>query len=338
MNYGVLLVHTGFPDNCSYDSIREYIEALYDHDTLAVSPAFLFKQRLKRTIIPSKAKRWQAHLQRQFDGAAQADSNFPTPYHAGLASLTEKLEASICGSSGEEIRVTVGLRFGSPSIEGALLSLKGFGCSNIIVVPLYPARYAPRTNAAIATVGHVLETMSGKPWKPRLTTVESFANSPVYLKALTARIYEDWTPGPLSRVLVVFPSLPQVVSKEDSSYTTQIDLIMSGIEKHGAIKDERLKAAFLCDFDNDKWLNPFAEKTLLSWGCGAINDLKLVSPVFALDSPELACDIEERLTDYFLKNANGLNLQVEVVPALDDNDLYVDALGSVICKVIKAIR
>ena len=75
----------------------------------------------------------------------------------------------------EKVIVDFAMRYGNPSIKSKLNLLKGLGCENIIILPLYP-QYAAATTATVCD--EVYRSLMGMRWQPSLQVIPHYESEP----------------------------------------------------------------------------------------------------------------------------------------------------------------
>ena len=127
---GVLIINLGTPDSTSWFDIRKYLrEFLSDRRVIEVNP-LVWQIILNLFILnfrPSKTAKAYKEIWMK-------DKNMsPLLYYTKKQS--EKVSKALLK---ENFIIDFAMRYGNPSIESKLNSLKNLGCENIIILPLYP--------------------------------------------------------------------------------------------------------------------------------------------------------------------------------------------------------
>ena len=109
-----------------------------------------------------------------------------TPEGSPLKVWTEKqalLLAGYLGQRGHPVLVRHAMRYGQPSIAGALDALRGDGAERVLVLPLYP-QYAAATTASVGDAVAAWTTRRRN--LPELRFVKHYHDDPGYIGALAA--------------------------------------------------------------------------------------------------------------------------------------------------------
>ena len=325
MKYGVLLLGMGMPEDSSANAVRAYAETVFGSPLYQEGLGLVQGQMFRKAIVPAKAREWI----RYFEGPGKPSLE---AYSMAAESLRGKLERELSGTAGKKFVVEAGMLCGGPGVAEAVGKLKAAGCEVVISLPLCPFYFKPFVDQALSAARAALAQHKDKAWNPRLKEIKSFCKNPGYAKALAERICDDWEPRNVSRLLILMPSQPRALSESDSTYEEQIAELKNQLQKHTKIGREQIHVAYLCEFDNAKWLGPFAEKTLLGWAGGAVRDVRAVCPASCLPDALGAYDAGLRLGDYFKKNVMGKPPTYRFVPSFDDSDDFAKVLGATVRK------
>ena len=128
MSRGLLLLNLGTPDEPTAPAVRRYLrEFLGDPRVLDMNPvgrALL----LNVVILPSRP----AASARAYQTIWDPERGSPLLYH------TQDLTAGVAAKLGAGWHVELAMRYGRPSIEGALAALDTAEVQRIGVLPLFP--------------------------------------------------------------------------------------------------------------------------------------------------------------------------------------------------------
>ena len=160
---GILVVNLGTPDAPTRAALRRYLkEFLWDPRVVELSRP-VWWLILNGIILNTRPSRSALLYQKVW-----------TPEGSPLLIWTRRqataLETRLRAQIGSPLHVTIGMRYGNPSIHSGLDTLRGQGCRRILVVPLYP-QYAAATTAS--TFDAVFAALSGLRWVPELRTIAS---------------------------------------------------------------------------------------------------------------------------------------------------------------------
>ena len=137
MPTGLLLSNLGSPDAPRRREVARFLRQFLT-DRRVVDIPWIPRQMLVRGLIaPLRSSR-----------SARAYRKIWTPEGSPLVVHSRALAGKISERLGPGWKVALGMRYGSPSLGGALESLLAQGCSRIVLLPLYP-QYASATTGSI---------------------------------------------------------------------------------------------------------------------------------------------------------------------------------------------
>ena len=136
----VLLVNLGTPDAPTPQAVRRYLKQFLSDPRVIEIPRALWLPILHGFVLntrPRKSARKYASI--------WSSEGSPLKVH------TERQARLLRGYFDSQIRmplsVDFAMRYGEPSIQGALARLKSEGCERVLVLPMYP-QYAASTTAS----------------------------------------------------------------------------------------------------------------------------------------------------------------------------------------------
>ena len=92
------------------------------------------------------------------------------------------------------------MRYGKPSIKEMLNNLFDYGCTRILIMPLYP-QYAASTTATVQD--EVFKWMLKKRWQPSIRTIPPWYDNDNYIEAISNSIKKSITKKNSSEVLII---------------------------------------------------------------------------------------------------------------------------------------
>src|SRR6266851_1697831 len=136
----ILLVNLGTPDAPTPQALRRYLKQFLSDPRVIEIPRALWLPVLHGFVLNARPK-----------ASAQRYARIWSKDGSPLRAHTERQARLLRGYFGLEVRspftVDFAMRYGEPSIPGALEHLKSEGCERILVLPLYP-QYAASTTAS----------------------------------------------------------------------------------------------------------------------------------------------------------------------------------------------
>ena len=317
---GILLINLGTPDSTGWWDIRKYLkEFLSDRRVIEVNP-FIWKIILNLFILtfrPSKTAKAYKEIWMK-------DKNMsPLRHYTIMQSqkLSEKL-------NNKNKIVEYAMRYGSPSIRSKINELKGKGCENLVILPLYP-QYAAATTATVCD--EVYKTLMQMRWQPSLQIIPHYESEPLYIKALAKSIQKklskiNWKPD---LILASYHGIPKKYFDKGDPYQCYCQKTSRLLSE--SYTDIKIMTTFQSRFGPQEWLQPYTDKTLESLPNEGVKNLLVICPGFSSDCVETLEEISIQGKESFLK-AGGLNF--DTVPCLNDDPDHIDLFNHLVNKYI----
>lgn len=328
MSTGILLINLGTPADPSIRSIRKYLsEFLSDKRIITLNP-LLRNLLLYGYILPFKAK--------QSAKAYQAIwTNIGSPLLFNSLNLATKIQQQL----GKDYIVSLGMRYGKPSIPDALNQLEQ--CDQIIVIPLYPQYASSTTESSIEKVFQSLEEEQ-KPIRS-IKVMPYFYNHPQYIEA-QSEIIKPYL-ADYDFILFSYHGLPEKhllktgcnpVCKTDCTiafdnnttcYRAQCLQTTSLIAKKIHLSSEKYTTSFQSRLGKATWIKPYTDEILAQLVKRNIKNIAITCPSFIVDCVETLEEIALRASALWKKlGGNKLTL----IPCLNDNPIWVTNLTQII--------
>jgi ferrochelatase len=223
------------------------------------------------------------------------------------------------------IKVSLGMRYGSPSIGEALEELRQAGAQRLLVFPLYPQYSGSTTGSTFDAVARVLSTWR---WIPELRMITHYHDNPGYLQALVETIRRSWEEvGRGERLLFSFHGLPKRYLLAGDPYHCQCHKTARLLAERLGLEEGEWQVAFQSRFGREEWLKPYADHLLRDWAESGVKRVDVVCPGFAVDCLETLEEIALRNRELFLR-AGGK--EYHYIPALNDAPDHIRALADLV--------
>ncbi|RPH01390.1 MAG: ferrochelatase [Candidatus Pelagibacter sp. TMED153] len=317
---GVLLINLGTPDSTSWWDIRKYLkEFLSDRRVIELNPLIwqIILNLFILTFRPSKT----AHAYKKIWRTETNES----PLLFFTRNQANKLRNKIGNG---KIIVDFAMRYGNPSIKSKLIRLKGEGCENIIILPLYP-QYAAATTATVCD--EVYRSLMKMRWQPSLQIIPHYESEPLYILALIKSIEKkiseiSWKPD---LIISSYHGIPRSYFDKGDPYHCYCHKT-TRLMKESFNKFE-IQTTFQSRFGPQEWLTPYTDKTLESLPEKGIKNLLVICPGFSSDCVETLEEINIQGRESFLKNG-GVNF--DLIPCLNDNSDHIGLFEKLVKKYL----
>ena len=312
---GVLIANLGTPDAPTPKALRRYLRQFLLDPRVIELPRPLWWAILHFAVLPFRPRKSAALYRKVW-----------TPEGSPLLVISRRQQAALAAElarlAGEPVPVALGMRYGNPSLPGALRELAEKGCSRIVLLPLYPQYSAVTTGS---TFDAAAEELTRWRWVPELRTVHHYFDRPAYVEALAAAVREAWQREPPGeRLLFSFHGIPQRYADAGDPYPRHCRETARLAAARLGLPRERWVVSFQSLFGREEWLRPYTDQTIRQLAADGVRRLDVVCPGFSADCLETIEEIDEENRAVFLA-AGGERYRY--VPALNDRPDHVRALA-----------
>ena len=309
---GVLLLNLGSPDSPTPPAIRRWLrQFLHDRAVVDVS-RWIWCPVLYGFILPFRPRKLVPLYQRIW-----------TPEGSPLLAISRAQRAALEKSLG--VPVAEGMRYGEPSIEAALRTLRDQGVERLVVLPLYPQFSYTTTGSSYTEFDAALARMD---WSPRVERIDAYAVDPGYIAALAASVREHWAAhGRGDRLLMSFHSIPQRYVDRGDPYEKQCRATAEALARELKLAAGDWQLSYQSRLGREPWLQPYTDVVLAGLPGAGVRQLDVISPGFAADCLETLDEIAIRYAQQFVE-AGGKGLRY--IPALNARPDHIAALAGLI--------
>jgi len=321
---GVLVTNLGTPKAPTASALRTYLREFLSDPRVVEIPRIVWMMILHGIILRVRPKK-----------SAALYKSIWTEEGSPLLVISKKqkakIEQSLTDKYGEHVSVALAMRYGEPSIEHALNTFQESGVNDIIVLPLYP-QYAGPTVAS--TFDAVVNTLQKWRWIPSLSFISGYHDNPKYIEALKYRVTEHIKQhGKPDKLVLSYHGMPQRFLEQGDPYycfchmTTRLLIESLGFEKNDYV------LTFQSRFGKAQWLQPYTDVTLENLAKEGNKHIAIMSPAFSADCLETLEELEHENRAVFIEAGGEA---YHYIPALNDDELHIEALVDVISASIKS--
>lgn len=326
---GLLLINLGSPASPTPGDVRRYLNQFL-MDPHVIDLPWPMRRLLVSLILLTRPKE-----------SAAAYEQIWWPEGSPLVVISQQLTAKV-REHWTQGPVELGMRYGEPSIESALVKLVQQGATSIMLAPLYP-QFADSTTTTALQEAHRAINKQGLAVKVR--SLPAFYSAPAYIEALTASL-KPALEQPFDHLLFSFHGLPERhLTKLDQSgshclqsgdccdhppaavlancYRAQCLQSARLTAKAAGLKEGQWSVAFQSRLGRAKWIEPYTESRLDELAAAGCKKLLIISPAFVADCVETLEELGIRAREQFLA-AGGQ--QLELVPCLNQRSDWAQAL------------
>lgn len=328
---GILLVNLGSPTAPTPVAVGAYLREFLMDEYVIDIPKPLRWALVNLAIVPRR-KYTSAKLYQSIwteDGS---------PLLVNAQNLADALQQAL----GDLYKVSVGMRYGEPSIQTGLSELISLGVDRVVAVPLYPQYAESSFETAVQAVKRAASVLS---YVGRLEIMSPFYNAPEYLDAVAHQVRQHLVEHPNAHVLFSYHSLPerhikrldvsgehclqradccdQIGAFNARCYRAHCVATTRAIAERLALSPQQYSLSFQSRLGRQAWLGPQTEAVLPQLAQRGIRQVAVTCPSFVADCLETLEEIAIRARAVFL-NVGGQELTL--VPALNVTTAWVKAL------------
>lgn len=329
--HALLLINLGSPASTEVDDVRAYLNQFLMDPYVVDLPWPL--RRLLVSLI----------LVRRPAASAEAYESIWWEEGSPLVVLSRRLQA-LMKARWTEGPVELGMRYGEPSIEGALLRLAKQGITRVTLAPLYPQFADSTVTTALVEARRVVTEHK---LDVDMSVLPPFFDDAAYLDALVANTRPALAAG-FDHLLLSFHGLPErhirklvkpIDPKHDLRspdsrgvsddvlalcYRSQCQRTAEAFAARAGLKPGSWSVAFQSRLGKDKWIEPYTDSRLDELAAQGVKRLLVMCPAFVADCIETLEEIGIRGKEQFVE-AGGEDLVL--VPCLNDDPHWADALA-----------
>jgi ferrochelatase len=317
---GVLAVNLGTPDAPTPSAVRRYLAEFLSDPRVIELPRWLWRAILHGVILRVRPRR-----------SAEAYRKVWTAEGSPLLVIARRqasaLEAELRHRLKGPVRVALGMRYGRPSVEDALESLRLTACRRLLVLPLYPQYSATTTGATFDALADVLRRWR---WLPELRLITHYHDEPAYVRALVASVREAWERSARpDRLLFSFHGLPRRYFQSGDPYHCACQKTARLVAAGLGLAPGQWAVSFQSRVGREEWLRPYTDHLLREWGGSGVKHVQVLCPGFSADCLETLEEIDQQNREFFLQ-AGGESFAY--IPALNDRPDHIAALAGLVVR------
>lgn len=338
---GIILVNLGSPESTNVSDVKKYLDQFLMDERVIDKPWLTRALLVKGIIVPFRAPK-----------SAEAYKTIWIKEGSPLIVYTQQLRDALQQQVEEPVEMS--MRYGNPTPAQAYEALlkRAPEIEEVIVVPLYP-HYA--MSSYETAVEYMKEFYNRKKYPFKLSVVAPFYNDVNYIHALSENI-RPFLNQSYDHLLFSYHGIPERhIRKSDITgchclqnenccetpspahafcYRHQVRTTTRLVAEQLQIPKDKYSISFQSRLGKG-WLTPFTDFRFQELPQEGIKNLLVVSPAFVSDCLETLEEIAIRGKEMFLA-AGGESFQM--VPCLNTNPLWVNALGSLIKKAGESVR
>jgi ferrochelatase len=327
----VLLINVGTPDDPGVKSVRRFLFQFLNDRRVVDLPLILQKILVNLIVVPFRAPKSAKLYQRLW-----------TENGSSLLYYSEQAKLKLQEKLNDRADVFLAMRYGNPSIESVLSTIKQGNYSRLIVWPLFPQYASSTTETAKQAVLHKMKSL-------RLLTevqfIDQFYDHNAFLDAWELTI-RSFNPDKYEHLLFSFHGLPnrqldqthpghshltcncqyQLPAFGNNCYKATCYQTARSLAKRLGLKSNQYTVCFQSRLSNN-WMTPFTDQTIITLAQKGIGTLLVAAPAFVSDCLETTVEIGHEYKELF-RNNGGKSLQL--VDSLNASPQWIDAMEEIL--------
>ena len=318
---GVLICNLGTPETYKTKDVRRFLRQFLSDGRVIEIPKIIWWFILNGIILtlrPSKS--------------AKLYKSVWTKEGSPLLVLSKKLTEKLKKSVGDSCEVELAMRYGNPSMESALMSLKNKNCRKLIVIPMFPQYSGTTTGSIFDEVARVLSKWR---WVPSLSFVNSYHDQPEYINALADSLSNHIKNNSPQKIIFTYHGIPKRNFDLGDPYQCYCQKTTRLVAEKLNLEDGTYITTFQSRFGPAEWLKPYTSDTMGELPLQEVKNVLVVAPAFSVDCLETIEEIDQENKEIFLK-AGGEKFTY--APCLNDSSGQVNLLKAIIDKHLVALN
>ena len=318
----VLLLNLGTPSAPTPKAVRVYLKEFLSDPRIVEIPRFIWWFILNGIILPIRSS-----------ASAKKYASIWLPQLGSPLMHYSRLQAKELGelftNEGHTVLVDLAMRYGKPSAQEALESLKAQGMERLLLLPLYPQYSATTTASSFDEVFRVLSTWRDQ---PELRLVKHYHDNPAYIAALREQVlnswdkdgYPDFAKG--DRFVMSFHGLPKRNLMKGDPYHCECLKTGRLLGEALGLQPDQYMVTFQSRFGKAEWLKPYTAPTIEQLAKDGCQRIDIFCPGFPADCLETLEEIAMEARDSFLEHGGK---DYRYIPCLNGNPKWIEALSEI---------
>jgi len=315
---GILLANLGTPDEPKSGPLRRYLAEFLSDPRIIEKPRWQWLPILHGIVLRTRPRR-SAKLYKEI---WQEEGS---PLLVISKSQRAKLESMLREKLASPVEVSLGMRYGNPSMKSALEELRDKGAKKIIVLPLYPQYSATSTGSVFDSVFSELKNWR---WIPDLRTIGSYHDHPGFIECLARSVEEGWKHHPQPEKLILsYHGIPTRYHLGGDPYHCQCHKTTRLLARRLGLAEDRYMTTFQSLFGREDWLKPPTDGTLEKLAKSGVKSVDVICPGFSTDCLETLEEIEGENREVFTEAGGEV---FNYIPALNDSEPFMDFISDLV--------
>ena len=315
---GILLVNLGTPKAPTTSAVRRYLRQFLSDPRVVEIPRLIWLPILYAFVLPRRPAESAKLYQSVWTEEGSPLLLFSKKQQQALQ---QEMQSRFKG----KVIVELGMRYGEPSIESALNSLKKQGVRRLLVLPLYPQYSATTTATSYDEINRVLSRWR---WLPEMRFVGQYHDHSSYIEALARSVEQHWEKNLRGQLLLMsFHGLPKRNLELGDPYYCHCQKTARLLSKRLGLKQDQYLVTFQSRFGKAEWIKPYTDKTLEALPEKGIKKIDVICPGFPADCLETLEEMKIQNGEIFLQAGGETYCYIA---ALNHHPDHIHALSDII--------
>ncbi len=318
----VLLLNLGTPSAPTPKAVRAYLKEFLSDSRVVEIPCMIWWCILNGIILPIRS----STSAKKYASIWLPKLGSPLMHYSRLQAkeLRERFT-----NQGHIILVDLAMRYGKPSIQEVLESLKAQGMERLLLLPLYPQCSATTTASSFDEVFRVLATWRDQ---PELRLVKHYHDHPSYISALRDQALIAWEKDGRpefargDRFIMSFHGLPKRTLMKGDPYHCECLKTGRLLGESLGLEAGQYLVTFQSRFGKAEWLKPYTTPIIKKLGKEGCQRIDIFCPGFPADCLESLEEIAMEAREIFLMHGGK---DYRYIPCLNNNPKWIEALDEI---------
>ena len=312
---GILICNLGTPDSFKTKDVRRFLKEFLSDGRVIEIPKIIWWFILNGIILifrPSKS--------------AKLYKSVWTEEGSPLMVYSEKLVNKLRKDFPENSEIELAMRYGNPSIQEGLLSLKNKNCRNLIILPMFPQYSGTTTGSIFDEVSRVLSKWR---WVPNLNFINSYHDNEDYISALSESLKDQIKQVSPQKIIFSYHGIPKRNFTQGDPYHCLCKKTTRLVAEKLDLEETSYMTTFQSRFGRAEWLKPYTSETMESLPQENIKNILVVAPGFSVDCLETIEEIDEENKEIFIEAGGEI---FNYAPCLNDSQLHISFIKNFLIK------
>ena len=318
----VLLLNLGTPSAPTPKAVRAYLKEFLSDPRVVEIPRFIWWFILNGIILPIRS----SASAKKYASIWLPQLGSPLMHYSRLQAkeLQEKF-----ANEGHTVIVDLAMRYGKPSTQDVLESLKAEGMERLLLLPLYPQYSATTTASSFDEVFRVLSTWRNQ---PEMRLVKHYHDNSAYIAALRDQVLSSWDKDGWpdfargDRLVMSFHGLPKRNLMKGDPYHCECLKTGRLLGEALGLDSNQYIVTFQSRFGKAEWLKPYTAPTIEKLAKEGCQRVDVFCPGFPADCLETLEEIAMEARELFLERGGK---DYRYIPCLNSNPRWIEALGDI---------